>query len=73
MDPEVYGGAPLLGFNSVVMKAHGSARERAVISALRVTAETLQHKVNQIIGREIAAANERMAAAGTATASTVSA
>ena len=62
MDPEVYGGAPLLGFNGIVFKAHGSARERAIASALRVTAETVQQQVNQIIAREIARANERLAA-----------
>jgi len=61
MDPEVHGGAPLLGFNGIVFKAHGSARERAVASALRVTAETVQHHVNDIIAREIARANERLA------------
>jgi glycerol-3-phosphate acyltransferase PlsX len=61
MDPEVYGGAPLLGFNGIVFKAHGSARERAVASALRVTAEAVQHHVNDIIAREIARANERLA------------
>src|SRR5580704_9559369 len=60
MDPEVYGGAPLLGFNGTVFKAHGSARERAVASAIRVTAETLQHKVNKTIAREIAKANEKL-------------
>jgi len=62
MDPEVYGGAPLLGFNGIVMKAHGSARERAIVSALRVTTETVEHQVNQIIAHEIASANERLAA-----------
>jgi glycerol-3-phosphate acyltransferase PlsX len=61
MDPEVHGGAPLLGFNGMVFKAHGSARERAVASALRITAEALQHQVNQIIAREIARANEALA------------
>ena len=61
MDPEVYGGAPLLGFNGAVLKAHGSARERAIASALRVTVENLQHQVNQTIAEEIARANERMA------------
>jgi glycerol-3-phosphate acyltransferase PlsX len=60
MDPEVYGGAPLLGFNGIVFKAHASARERAVASAIRVTAETLQHKVNETIAREIAKANEKL-------------
>ena len=61
MDPEVYGGAPLLGFNGSVLKAHGSARERAITSALRVTTENLQHQVNQTIAEEIARANERIA------------
>jgi glycerol-3-phosphate acyltransferase PlsX len=63
MDPEVYGGAPLLGFNGMVFKAHGSARERAVTSALRVTADAVQHQVNEIIAREIANANAALAAA----------
>ncbi len=60
MDPEVYGGAPLLGFNGMVFKAHASARERAVASALQVTTEALQHHVNEIIAREIARANEKL-------------
>ena len=62
MDPEAYGGAPILGFNGPVMKAHGSARERAIASALRVTTETLQHRLNQVIAQEVARANERLAA-----------
>jgi glycerol-3-phosphate acyltransferase PlsX len=61
MDPEVYGGAPLLGFNGAVLKAHGSARERAIASALRVTTENLQYQVNQTIAEEIARANDRIA------------
>ena len=64
MDPEVYGGAPLLGFNGVVLKAHGSARERAIASAVRVAAETLQHQVNQHIAEGVARANERLALVG---------
>jgi glycerol-3-phosphate acyltransferase PlsX len=58
MDPEVYGGAPMLGFNGVVFKTHAAARERAVASALRVTADTVQNQINQTIAREIAAANQ---------------
>jgi glycerol-3-phosphate acyltransferase PlsX len=61
MDPEVYGGAPLLGFNGAVLKAHGSARERAITNALRATVENLQHQVNQTITEEIAKANQRLA------------
>ncbi len=64
MDPEVYGGAPLLGFKGMVFKAHGSARERAVASAIRVTAETLKHHVNDMIAREIAKAGEKLIAKG---------
>ncbi|HEY5482047.1 MAG TPA: phosphate acyltransferase PlsX, partial [Verrucomicrobiae bacterium] len=62
MDPEGFGGAPLLGFNGTVMKAHGSARERAVANAIRVTTENIQHRVSQIIADEIARATERLAA-----------
>jgi glycerol-3-phosphate acyltransferase PlsX len=58
MDPEVYGGAPMLGFNGVVFKAHASARERAVTSALRMTVNALKNQINQTIAREIAAANK---------------
>ena len=65
VDPEGYGGAPLLGFNGVVMKAHGSARERAIANAIRVTCETIQHHVNQVIAQEIARANERLLSAET--------
>ena len=57
MDPEVYGGAPLLGFNGLVFKAHASARERAVTSAIRVTANAVKTHINQTIARDIAAAN----------------
>ena len=58
MDPEVYGGAPMLGFNGVVFKAHASARERAVSSAIRMTGHALQNQINQTIARDIAAANK---------------
>ena len=69
MDPEVYGGAPMLGFNGVVLKAHGSARDRAVASAIRVTAQTVKNQINQTIAREIAAANMKLAAFAAAAAS----
>jgi glycerol-3-phosphate acyltransferase PlsX len=60
MDPEAYGGASLLGFNGAVLKAHASARERAIASAIGVTTQNLQHHVNEIIAREVARANERL-------------
>ncbi len=64
MDPEAYGGAPLLGFNGSVLKAHGSSRERAIASAIGVTMRNLQHQVNQVIASEIGKANATLAAAG---------
>jgi len=62
MDPEVHGGAPMLGFNHLVFKAHASAREKAVASAIRVTASTVKNRLNDAIAREIAAANVKLEA-----------
>ena len=66
MDPDAYGGAPLLGLNGHVMKAHGSARERAIMNAIRITSEAIQHHINDIIKNEIAEANARLDAGKTA-------
>lgn len=55
-DSENYGGAPLLGLNGVVFKAHASARERSILNAIRVATETLEFNVNQAIAREAAKA-----------------
>jgi phosphate acyltransferase len=60
LDPEVYGGAPLLGFKGLVFKAHASSRERAVASALQITADAVQHHINDIITREIDRANKKL-------------
>ena len=62
MDPEVYGGAVLLGLNGIVIKAHGSSRECAIANAIRVATEEVSHGVNQIISQQIAKANQRLAA-----------
>jgi phosphate acyltransferase len=61
LDPEIGGGAPLLGFKGPVFKMHGSAREKAVTNAIRVACTNLQHHVSDLIGQEIARANERLA------------
>jgi glycerol-3-phosphate acyltransferase PlsX len=60
MDPDSYGGAPLLGLNGHVMKAHGSARERAIMNALLMTTESIRHDVNGRIVEEIGAARESL-------------
>ncbi len=63
MDPDAYGGAPLLGFNGAVLKAHGAARERAIANAVGIAAQNIQHRVNQTIASEIALANQLLAPA----------
>jgi glycerol-3-phosphate acyltransferase PlsX len=63
MDPDGYGGAPLLGLNGTIMKAHGSARERAIMNAIRLATEAVQNQINQTIRQEVAEANTRVAAA----------
>lgn len=62
MNPDNYGGAPLLGLSSTVIKAHGSARPLAIMNAVRVALETLQHDTNHHISAELARAKERLAA-----------
>src|SRR5262245_60233638 len=47
IDPDVYGGAVLLGMKGIVIKAHGSARERTIMNAIRVATEEITHGVNQ--------------------------
>ena len=63
LDSENYGGAPLLGLNGVVMKAHASARERAIMNAIRICSESVKQNVNQAIVREMAAAHDVLEAA----------
>ena len=60
MDPDAYGGAPLLGLNGNVIKAHGSARERAIMNAIRVSTEAIQHHLKEMIQAEIQRANQRL-------------
>ncbi len=62
LDPEVYGGAVLLGLNGIVIKTHGSSRARAITNAIRVAAEEIRHDINQKLAQEIARANDKLAA-----------
>lgn len=56
LDSENYGGAPLLGLNGVVMKAHASASPVAIMNAIRTATEAVSHNVNQAIVRDMAKA-----------------
>ena len=53
MDPDVYGGAPLLGVNGVCIKTHGSSKSHAVYHAVRVAGESIGHHVTHHIVDEI--------------------
>jgi len=57
IDPEVYGGAPLMGLRGHVVIAHGSSREHAIMNAVRQAAAIVQHRVNDSLIKEIAEAN----------------
>jgi phosphate acyltransferase len=62
LDPEVYGGAAVLGVNGIVIKAHGSSRELAFASAVRLAADEIGHGIKQTIAADIGRANEHIAA-----------
>ena len=53
--------APLLGLNGHVIKAHGAARERAIMNAIRVSTQAIQHHINDTIQQEVMQANQRLA------------
>jgi len=59
-DADAYGGAPLLGLNGNVIKAHGSSSEIAIMNAVRVAAESVQHKIKQTIESEVARVNQQL-------------
>jgi glycerol-3-phosphate acyltransferase PlsX len=71
MDPEVYGGAVVLGLNGTVIKTHGSSRQRAIANAIRVATEEISRGVNRLVSEQIARANERLTASETFVSSTV--
>ncbi|MCR8845404.1 phosphate acyltransferase PlsX [Paenibacillus sp. SC116] len=53
MDYKEHGGAPLLGLNGLVIKAHGSSDGRAVFNAIRQARTALQHNLTETISAEI--------------------
>jgi glycerol-3-phosphate acyltransferase PlsX len=53
VDPEEYGGSPLLGVNGICIIAHGNSTPLAIKNALRVAAESIEHQVNPHIVEEV--------------------
>jgi glycerol-3-phosphate acyltransferase PlsX len=57
IQPERYGGAPLLGLRGCVVKAHGSANRHALQSAIHDADVCLRTNLNQHIEADVARAN----------------
>jgi len=55
LDHTEYGGAPLLGVKGVCFVTHGSSNANAIKNAIRVASEFAEHRINDKIGRELAA------------------
>ncbi|MGE4487939.1 MAG: phosphate acyltransferase PlsX [Kiritimatiellales bacterium] len=53
VDPEAYGGAPLLGVKGVCIIGHGSSSSYAVYNAIRVAGAAIEQRLNQLIEEEI--------------------
>ena len=52
-DPSEYGGAPLLGLNGLVVKAHGSAREKEISIAIKQCVTFKEQNINEKIDEQI--------------------
>jgi glycerol-3-phosphate acyltransferase PlsX len=63
INPERYGGAPLLGLNGHIIKAHGSSNRRAIRSAIAGASELIKGEINHHIEADVAKANELLAPA----------
>ncbi len=53
LDPDTYGGAPLLGVDGVCIIGHGSSREKAVCNAIRVAAQAARGDLTGAIAAHI--------------------
>lgn len=58
INPERYGGAPLLGLNGNILKAHGSSSRYAIKSAIVAANAMVNADMNQHIEADITRANE---------------
>lgn len=54
LNPEFYGGAPLLGVRGVCIITHGSSSEVAIYHAIRVASESVHHHLSGAIEERIA-------------------
>lgn len=59
LDPEMYGGAPLLGVNGICIITHGASSSKAIYHAIRVGAESIQSGLNNKITTELKAVHSQ--------------
>jgi phosphate acyltransferase len=52
-DWQQYGGAPLLGFDAICIKAHGRSQERALYNALKVARKSVEQDLLGAISRQL--------------------
>jgi glycerol-3-phosphate acyltransferase PlsX len=62
LNPDRYGGAPLLGVRGNILKAHGSSNRYAWASAIRAAEKIIQHDLYHRIEQDVARAHELLAA-----------
>ncbi len=60
LNPDHYGGAPLLGLRGNILKAHGSSNREAIMNAIRIGTEIIAQDMNTHIHEEIREANEAL-------------
>ena len=53
LDPEIYGGAPLLGVNGTIIITHGASTKKAIFHAIRASAEAVNAHINESISAEM--------------------
>lgn len=58
LNPDRYGGAPLLGLKGNILKAHGSSNREAVMNAIRIANEIISTDLNTQITTDIQKANQ---------------
>jgi phosphate acyltransferase len=55
LDPDTYGGAPLLGVSGVCIIGHGSSKSKAVCNAIRVAAQAARGGLTEHIAEAVSA------------------
>jgi glycerol-3-phosphate acyltransferase PlsX len=58
VNPEQFGGAPLLGLTKNVIKAHGSSNRNHISGAIKIALDLVQHDMIMQVVEDIRESNE---------------